>query len=273
MFRHNAKAQRDTRPDHPRRHGRRLAPTLSRLEDRQMLSGQAASLPGAALPSMTIAGHVAETRVVASAVAGPAGFVTGLYTSILLRSPQPSEVDYWVGVLNRGVSPAFVQRAFLHSPERQQLLASLGVTPVGSNKPFVDSLYVNLLKRQPDPGGEAFWVQQLRRGENRQLVIQGFLSSSEYQSLQLAARSYMATSLVSDGTVAAAHTDNNLLNPWGLVASPAGPFWVSDNNAGVSTLYDGTGSAKPLVVTIPPAAGQTGNGSPTGIVFESPPFR
>ena len=31
--------------------------------------------------------------------------------------------------------------------------------------------------------------------------------------------------------------DPNLLNPWGLVASPTSPFWVSDNGSGVSTLY------------------------------------
>jgi hypothetical protein len=35
-----------------------------------------------------------------------------------------------------------------------------------------------------------------------------------------------------------AHVDGNLLNPWGLTASSASPFWVSDNGAGVSTLYD-----------------------------------
>jgi hypothetical protein len=34
--------------------------------------------------------------------------------------------------------------------------------------------------------------------------------------------------------------DKNLLNPWGLVQGQT-PFWVSDNNAGVSTLYDGNG--------------------------------
>ena len=34
--------------------------------------------------------------------------------------------------------------------------------------------------------------------------------------------------------------DKNLINPWGLVQGPT-PFWVSDNNAGVSTLYDGNG--------------------------------
>ena len=33
--------------------------------------------------------------------------------------------------------------------------------------------------------------------------------------------------------------DPNLQNPWGVAESPTGsPFWVSDNAAGVSTLYN-----------------------------------
>ncbi|MDR3749668.1 MAG: TIGR03118 family protein [Acidobacteriota bacterium] len=60
--------------------------------------------------------------------------------------------------------------------------------------------------------------------------------------------------------------DTNLVNPWGLVASAKGPWWVSDNGSGHSTLYDGTGSPIPLVVSIPQWDGTPG-GSPTGIVF------
>jgi hypothetical protein len=48
-----------------------------------------------------------------------------------------------------------------------------------------------------------------------------------------------------------AHVDANLLNPWGLTASSTSPFWVSDNGAGVSTLYDNAGVARSLVVSIP----------------------
>ena len=33
--------------------------------------------------------------------------------------------------------------------------------------------------------------------------------------------------------------DSQLVNPWGLIASPTSPWWLSDNNAGVSTLDDG----------------------------------
>jgi uncharacterized protein (TIGR03118 family) len=62
--------------------------------------------------------------------------------------------------------------------------------------------------------------------------------------------------------------DTNLQNPWGIVHSPTSPWWVSDNNGHVSTLYDGTGTpiGAPLVVNIPTPDSITG-GTPTGIVF------
>ena len=91
----------------------------------------------------------------------------------------------------------------------------------------------------------------------------------------LAAVGYQRTDLVTDDPTAhpAAQTDPNLLNAWGLAASPTGPFWVADNHAGVSTLYDGLGNPQtlgnpqPLVVTVPPPAGGAGPASPTGTVF------
>ena len=77
---------------------------------------------------------------------------------------------------------------------------------------------------------------------------------------------YQQRNLVSDGFVAAEHTDANLVNAWGIAFNPFGFVWVSDNGTGLSTLYDGAGVPQSLVVTIPPAAGAT-TGNPTGIVF------
>ncbi len=77
---------------------------------------------------------------------------------------------------------------------------------------------------------------------------------------------YQQTNLVSDIFGMATFTDHNLKNPWGLSHSPTSPWWVSDNNAGVSTLYKGDGSSVPLVVTIPLPGGGPG-GTPTGNVF------
>lgn len=76
---------------------------------------------------------------------------------------------------------------------------------------------------------------------------------------------YMQTNLTSDISGLAAHTDANLKNPWGIAASATSPFWVSDNGTGLTTLYDNTGTAQSLVVTIPNPLG--GISAPTGAVF------
>jgi uncharacterized protein (TIGR03118 family) len=82
------------------------------------------------------------------------------------------------------------------------------------------------------------------------------------------AGAYLQTNLVSDQAGMAAHTDPNLVNPWGISLAPSGPFWIADNGTGVSTLYDGTGATQaPPVVTIPTRAGGTAPSTPTGTVF------
>jgi uncharacterized protein (TIGR03118 family) len=95
---------------------------------------------------------------------------------------------------------------------------------------------------------------------------------------------YVQTNLVTDPNsgISAAHTDSNLLNSWGLARSTTSPWWISDNNAGVSTLYDGTGAARALVVKIPgpngtfpcTAPNTPANcfvSAPTGVVFNGSP--
>ena len=64
--------------------------------------------------------------------------------------------------------------------------------------------------------------------------------------------------------------DPNLVNPWGVGESKASPFWISDNGAGLSTLYDTQGTPLALVVAIPaPGDPQGASGAPTGLVFNS----
>ncbi len=71
--------------------------------------------------------------------------------------------------------------------------------------------------------------------------------------------SYTVTPLVSDQPGVAPHTDGNLVNAWGLTAGPTTPWWVSDNGTGKSTLYNGDGTPRALVVDVP--------GGPTGTTF------
>ena len=73
---------------------------------------------------------------------------------------------------------------------------------------------------------------------------------------------YKVTNLVSNtAAIPAVIHDASLRNAWGLTASSSSPWWVSDNAADVSTLYNGnTPPTKvPLTVSVPTA--------PTGTVF------
>lgn len=72
---------------------------------------------------------------------------------------------------------------------------------------------------------------------------------------------YVQTNLVSDGSIPGTQTDSNLVNPWGLVAAPGGPWWVSNNGSATTTVYNGSGNTVlgPFPVS----------GAPTGVVFNS----
>src|SRR5271170_7978990 len=87
----------------------------------------------------------------------------------------------------------------------------------------------------------------------------GFVSSP-------AMAQYAVTNLTSNQTGKAKNVDPLLQNAWGLVYAPGGPFWVSDEWDGWSTLYNGAGVPQSLQVVVPSATG-SGPGSPTGIVY------
>ena len=90
------------------------------------------------------------------------------------------------------------------------------------------------------------------------------------------ANSFDWVNLVSDINGVALHTDENLVNPWGLAIAPNGAIWVANNGSGTATVYDSKGrplpsQANPLVVTIPTAPTNTEGGNPTGQVFNPTP--
>jgi uncharacterized protein (TIGR03118 family) len=85
------------------------------------------------------------------------------------------------------------------------------------------------------------------------------------------ANSYVTTKLVANLAGNASHTDAQLQNPWGVAFIDGQDFWVSNNNSGVSTLYNGHGvKDTSLVVKIPfPPKHRNDFGkfsAPTGIV-------
>ena len=76
------------------------------------------------------------------------------------------------------------------------------------------------------------------------------------------AQFYTQHNLVSDGAVPADHLDPNMVNSWGLAASPTSPWWISNNGTGTTTLYRvNTG-----VISFFTVPGAIGKSSPTGLV-------
>jgi uncharacterized protein (TIGR03118 family) len=70
----------------------------------------------------------------------------------------------------------------------------------------------------------------------------------------------VVANLVSNQIGVAPNRDPNLVNAWGLASSASSPFWVGDNGAGKSTVYNSSGTPNAaILVTIP------GDGTVTGV--------
>jgi len=87
-------------------------------------------------------------------------------------------------------------------------------------------------------------------------------------SVAAQSNSYQQTNLTSDTQGTATHTDENLINPWGIAYIPGEPFWIADNNSGKATLYDRTGALQGTF-GIPAPIGSSGSSTPTGIVVNT----
>ena len=113
------------------------------------------------------------------------------------------------------------------------------------------------------------WLMAEQPRVRKPRAVRPILESLEQRCLLSA--NYVQTNLVSDVQGMASTTDANLVNPWGLVAPPGGPFWVANNKTGTSTLYTGQGvpfpPGNPLIVNVPGPSST--NDAPTGIVFNT----
>jgi uncharacterized protein (TIGR03118 family) len=71
------------------------------------------------------------------------------------------------------------------------------------------------------------------------------------------ANAYDVHALVADRAQLAPHVDTQLVNAWGLVATPTGPWWTANEASSTSTLFSAAGRKQLLTVHV--------TGGPTGI--------
>lgn len=112
--------------------------------------------------------------VLALDVDGAAGKGYRIYQAAFNRVPDSQGLGYWIGWLDRGLRLLDVASGFVNSAEFNALYGENS-----SDETFVTRLYNNVLHREPEPGGFAFWINSLRVGVSRAQVLADFSESAE----------------------------------------------------------------------------------------------
>lgn len=104
--------------------------------------------------------------------------VARLYFAYFLRIPDFGGLMYWVDRYSQGTTLNEISDFFAASEEFQTTYGSL------SNAEFVNLIYQNVLGREADSGGLAYWANELETSaKTRGQVMTGFSESPEYKTL------------------------------------------------------------------------------------------
>ena len=117
---------------------------------------------------------------------GRFGPLVRLYTAYFRRIPDYSGLMYWFNTMypssGGGAGLADVSQAFAQSAE------FVGTYGALDNAGFVALVYQNVLGRDAEPAGFAYWLDMLNRGMTRGQMMIGFSESIENQSVTATAQ-------------------------------------------------------------------------------------
>jgi hypothetical protein len=100
--------------------------------------------------------------------------VIRLYRAFFLRTPDHGGLTYWLQRRGQGVTLGTISASFATSTEFQHRYGGL------TNAQFVDLVYRNVLDRQPDGAGRAYWTSRLVHGLSRGQLMANFSQSTEH---------------------------------------------------------------------------------------------
>ncbi len=109
---------------------------------------------------------IGQTAASAVAPTDHQRFITSSYQDFLGRTPNESEIAYWNGQLNSGVSRTTFINTLASSSEWVSFI--------------VDDLYTDTLGRGADAAGRQYWVQRIQGGASVAAVAAAFYGSPEY---------------------------------------------------------------------------------------------
>ena len=115
-------------------------------------------------------------------VSGTAGQAYRIYRAAFDRDPMIGDtagLGYWIAQMDAGMSMTEVAARFIDSTEFRSLY---GTTP--TNGEFLTKVYNNVLDRDPDSDGYAWWTDQLANNPEKtwQKVLADFSESAENQA-------------------------------------------------------------------------------------------
>jgi len=104
-------------------------------------------------------------------------WITGLYTQVLGRQADVEGVQYWAQHSANGGSRAEMALSMLNSEESGKVVQEGG--------DYLDLLYSDLLGRDADDAGKAYWSGELMAGASMRDVVDSFMFSEEMRSHDL----------------------------------------------------------------------------------------
>ena len=110
---------------------------------------------------------------------GAGGQAYRIYKAAFDREPDSGGLGYWIAQMDQGMSLSDLSAQFINSVEFRD---KYGLNP--SNEKFITMLYNNVLDRDPDPDGLAWWVEEMDSKPERtpQQVLAEFSESDENQN-------------------------------------------------------------------------------------------
>jgi hypothetical protein len=118
---------------------------------------------------------VTPAQPTAPSPAGPTrDQIARLYLGYFSRPADEEGLAYWQGQSANGATLAVMSDAFAAS---QEFKLRYGGT---TDSDFVDLVYRNVMGREPDAGGRAYWIDQLGRGLTRGVLMIQFTESPEF---------------------------------------------------------------------------------------------
>jgi hypothetical protein len=133
---------------------------------------------------------------------GAAGQAYRVYRAAFDRVPDPRGIGFWIAALDEGTDLVQIAAGFMDSAEFQALYGT-GL----ADADFVGRLYRNVLHRDGEAAGVAYWTDVLRRGAaTRAEVLAAFSDSAEDKA---AVREAIAAGIVfaEDGVAYLPHAD------------------------------------------------------------------